>query len=59
VIRKAQSDDITSFVALQRLVAAAGEIWGYQADSEREWSGRSLQWSFVALDEEQPVGFID
>jgi len=58
MIRSARPEDIVSFIALQRCVEDAGEIWGYAADPETKWSARSLAWSFVAVHDGQAVGFI-
>jgi len=58
MIRKAHSDDVSSFIALQSRVQEGAEIWGYGADSESTWSERNLAWSFVAANEGEIVGFI-
>lgn len=58
MIRKAQTEDIPVLVSLQEEVETERAIWGYGVDSPEEWAKRDLTWTFLAIDEARPVGFI-
>jgi GNAT superfamily N-acetyltransferase len=57
-IRKAGAADIAVILSMQNDLASEGAIWGYAADSPREWNHRNLGWLFLAVDGCEPVGFI-
>jgi GNAT superfamily N-acetyltransferase len=58
MIRKCTSEDISDVVALQKSVERESAIWGYGADSPKDWEQRNLAWTFLALEAGRPVGFI-
>ena len=58
VIRNATLRDVSGIVALQRSAAKENAILGYVPDAPDEWRKRDLAWTFVAVFETQPVGFI-
>jgi ribosomal protein S18 acetylase RimI-like enzyme len=57
-IRRAGAADMAAILSMQKDLASEGAIWGYVADSAREWNQRNLDWLFLGVDGSDPVGFI-
>jgi GNAT superfamily N-acetyltransferase len=47
MLRKATQDDIPRMIALQKAVEEDDVLWGYAADSLKQWVQRDLSWSIV------------
>jgi len=58
MIRKATRDDIPAIVAMQRAVAEEGSVHGYCPDTAEGWACRDMSWTFVAVADERPCGFV-
>jgi GNAT superfamily N-acetyltransferase len=58
VIRRATREDVAVMAALQRAVEAEGALLGYVADTEDDWAGRDLGWTWVADRKGEAAGFV-
>ncbi len=57
-ITQTKADDIPTLISLQKQLEKEDVIFGYRADSEEDWTKRCLEWSFVASENSNLVGFI-
>ncbi len=57
-LRKAGLKDLDTIVSMQQALASESAIWGYRSDSVEAWNGRNLDWLFLAVDNDESIGFI-